>query len=417
MNVKLAVIAAGLAAALAIAIPSVGFAQAADPGVTTASGNAESLLRDARSARKTAQAVASPEPAIVPFGSFSTPRPGIQHPRVPGIHYILDLSSAFPAGNYGFNRNSLAGGLDAVIFAGPDRYTRLQAGFYTLSEYPIGFDTGTVPSYVLNSAIPVIGQVLGPGRTSCVLLAPLLGHPLPNCPADLHGLQQDATVRNQIFTVGLSRMVYLGGLYPIVITPQYVARTASIGGNNDVFQVYNYDTQTASPVYLRTTQTQSLFVTFPLANSPKLFAAFTIGPQWLVHTAGLNADNHPQIFQLLDIRYFATDRATLFLQPSRLQNYLPSDPYPQRIPTLLTGFSYKFAKPFFVQAFYAGGTPVNPPHGETGRIGIIDVTCIDITTCGTNPNPRTNTALGLGGLKAGTFVLQLGIGTPSVVPL
>ena len=73
-------------------------------------------------------------------------------------------------------------------------------------------------------------------------------------------------------------------------------------------------------------------------------------------------------------------------------------------------------RPFYIQGYVAGGTPTNPPHGQTGRIGIIDVTCVQLPICLSAPDPRTNTALQLGGLKATTFVLQLGIGTPSVIP-
>ena len=421
MHFKPAAAAAVLAAALMLSLPRPSAGQAVDPATTSVSGNAGNMLRDALNARRapgealTAAAAATPSapPAAAPAG---TPRPGIQHPSVPGFHYSLDISSAFPDGDIGFHRNSLPGGLDGALFYGPDKYTRLQAGFYTLSEYPLGFDTGTVPSYVLNGAIPVLGPLLGPGRQNCNVLGGLVGGKVPNCPANLQAAQDDATVRNRIFTLGISRMVYIGGVFPIVITPQYVARSASIGGSDDIFEVYNPDTFSAQRLHLRTAQTKSLLLTIPLANSPKLFAAFTLGPQWLVHTAGLNQDNHAQIFQELDVRYFAGNKTTFFVQPSLLQNELPNDPYSQRIPTLLAGFSHKIAKPFYIQGYVAGGTPTNPPHGQTGRIGIIDVTCVQLPICLSAPDPRTNTALQLGGLKATTFVLQLGIGTPSVIP-
>jgi hypothetical protein len=429
MNLKPLAAVAVLAGALTLSLTRPSAGQAVDPAASSVTGNAGTMLRDAMNARKAAKAAAAaaaapaaqtaqakPAATTPPWGGFETPRPGIQHPSSPGFNYTLDISSAFPDGDIGFHRNSLPGGVDGAIFYGPDKYTRLQAGFYTLSEYPIGFDTGIVPSYVANGAIPVIGPLLGPGRQNCNVLGGLVGGKVPNCPANLQTAQQDATVRNRIITLGLSRMIYIGGVLPIVITPQYVARTASIGGSDDIFEVYNPDTLTSERLHLRTAQNKSVFVTIPLANSPKLFAAFTLGPQWLVHTAGLNQDNHAQIFQLLDVRYFASDKTTLFVQPSRLQNELPNDPYPQRIPTLIAGISHKLGKPFFLQAFMAGGTPVNPPHGQTGRIGIIDVTCTQLPQCLTNPDPRTNTALQLGGLKATTFVIQLGIGTPSVIP-
>jgi hypothetical protein len=422
MNFKPATAAAVLATALSLSLPAFSSAQALDPATTSVSGSTGNMLRDALNARKAAAAPATPAPTTKtaatpgPWASFETPRPGIQHPSSPGLHYTLDASSAFANGDTGFHRNSLPGGIDGALFYGPDKYTRVQAGYYTLSEYPIGFDTGTVPSYVLNGAIPVLGPLLGPGRQNCNVLGGLVGGKVPNCPANLQTAQDDATVRNRIVTFGISRMVWFGGVLPIIVTPEYVARTASIGGSDDIFEVYNPDTLTAERLHLRTAQTKSVLFTVPLINSPKLFAAYTLGPQWLVHAAGLNQDNHAQIFQVLDLRYFATSRTTFFAQPSLLQNELPNDPYPERIPTLLAGVSHKIGKPFFLQAFVANGTPTNPPHGQTGRIGIIDVTCIALPQCLSNPNPRSNTALQLGGLKASTFVLQVGIGTPSVIP-
>jgi hypothetical protein len=425
MKFTLAATAAVILAAGLAAFPAESGAQV-DQSATATTGSAGTMLRDELTERRLAKgkskaapaaptspgASSSPRPAV---GS-ATPRPGLPHPSVPGIDYTVDVSSSFAYGHTGWHGSGLPGGLDAVLFAGPDKYTRVQAGYYTLSEYPIGFDTGNVPSYVLNGAIPVLGPLLGPGRQNCNVLGGLVGGAVPNCPANLEASQQNATVRNRIFTLGISKMIYLGGRFPIVITPEYVSRTASIGGGDDVFQVYNPDTFTAQPLHLRTAQTKSVLLTIPLVSSSKLFAAYTIGPQWLIHTAGLNQDNHPQFFQLLDVRYFANDKTTVFVQPSILQNYLPNDPYAQRIPTLIAGLSHKLVKPFFFQAYVAGGTPVNPPHGETGRVGIIDVTCLNLATCLSAPNPRTNTALQLGGLKASTIVLQLGIGTPSVIP-
>jgi hypothetical protein len=83
---------------------------------------------------------------------------------------------------------------------------------------------------------------------------------------------------------------------------------------------------------------------------------------------------------------------------------------------LIAGASYKIAKPFFLQAYVAEGTPTNPPWGNTGRIGVVSVTCTQLPQCLSNADPRSNTALQIGGLKASTFVLQLGVGTPSVIP-
>jgi hypothetical protein len=411
MNLRM-VAAAGVWTLAILALSPLAKAQVVDPAAAqnTAAGSAGDMLRSALQAHKVT-ALASPQP------STATPRPGIQHPSVPGLNYTLDLSSQFSGGSTGYHRNALPGGIDATVFYGPDKYTRLQASYFEINEYPIGFDTGIVPSYVNNAAIPVIGPLLGVGRQPCANLTGINGGPVPNCPTNINAQQQDATTQDRVMLASISRMFYLMPQLPIVITPTYVSKTASIGGGSDVYLAWNPANSTYQAVHLRTVQTQSVIVTVPLANSPKFFAAFSIGPQWLVHASGLNIDNHAQLFELLDLRFFATRRTTIFVQPSILQSYNPVDPYSQRIPTLIAGISHKIAGPFFIQAFTASGTPTNPPNGNSGRIGVIDLTCVDLTTCSTAPNPRTNTAIQFGGFKAATFVLQLGIGTPSVIPL
>jgi hypothetical protein len=241
--------------------------------------------------------------------------------------------------------------------------------------------------------------------------------------ANLAALQNDAAVKDRIFIATFSKLIYVslpiqGGVpYPIVVTPNYVARRASIGGADDVFQVWNPTNGTYQTDHLRTDETKGVFLTFPFAKSSKLFATYTIGPQWLVNTNGLNQDNHAQLFQFFDIRYFATDRTTFFFQPTRLVDELPNEPYAIRTPTIIAGFNHIIVKPFFIQGWLGYGTPQNPPGGHSGRIGVVDVTCIQFPQCVSDPNPRTNTAVYFGGLKASFFNLQVGIGTPSVIPL
>ena len=419
MNLKVAAAVAVYSVAVLALAARPGDAQAVESAKVqnAVAGSAGSMLRKELEDRKTARA-RKPAPLDLtalasPAPEQATPRPGIQHPSVPGLSYTLDLSTQFPYGDTGYRRNSLPGGIDAVVFAGPDKYTRLQAGYYSVDEYPIGFDNGIVPSYVNNAAIPVLGPLLGPGRQPCQNLAGLFGGPPPNCPTNLNAQQSDATTQDHAVVLSLSRMIYLGPL-PVVLSPTYSARWANVGGGNDTFLAWDNSTLSYQAVHLRTIQTKSILLTVPLMNTPRFFAAYTAGPQWVLNTSGLMRDNHPQLFQIADLRYFASSKTTIFFQPSLLQDYLPKDPYPEHIPTFIAGFSHTFAKPFFIQGFVASGTPTNPPNGG---LGVIDLTCVDVTTCNTAPNPRTNTAIRFGGYKATTIILQLGIGTPSVIPL
>lgn len=432
-----------LVAGAAVA-PVLAFAQSAD-GVASgmgAAGAANSLLQQTlwkhkgSSARQPAPnagtATSAPSAAAatpLPFAdTIETPKPGIPYPAVPGIHYTVDVGSSFPNSNTGYKTTSLPGTFDAVLFAGPDPYTRLQVGFYELALYPVGFDTGTAPAYLLPSALGlggtqrVICNALGPQLTMKIVPNPNVCNPYTG-QANLNALANDATLQDRIFVASLSKLLYVslpieGGVpYPIVVTPDYIARKASIGGGDDVYLVWNPTNGTYQTDHLRTDETKGVLFTFPLAKSPKLFATYTIGPQWLVNANGLNQDNHAQLFQYMDIRYFANDKTTIFFQPSRLVDELPNQPYAIRTPTILGGFNRILAKPFFIQAFFGYGTPQNPPGGHTGRIGVVDVTCVHFPQCVSDPDPRTNTAVYYGGLKASFFHIQLGIGTPSVIPL
>jgi hypothetical protein len=373
-------------------------------------------------------ASATPEP----FESLETPKPGFQHPSSPGVSYTVDLTSSWADGSTGYRQNNLPGGIDASIYATPFKYSRVFAGYYQLHEYPIGFDTGTVPTYVSYAAAG-FGNI--PGRTNCEAFGPP-GAPgtnlhgvIPNCPVNLNKIQygtnpnyqNDAEVTDRIFVASFQKIVYVGGLVPIVISPSYVARTGLVGGTNDEFLAYDPTTFQYHQIRLRTAENESVLFSLPLIASPKLFAVYSIGPEWLVNTNGNNQTNHAQILQVLDLRYFINPSTTFFFQPSRLQEYLPNDPYPQHIPSLIAGFNRKVGgpnSPLFIQAYFAGGTAQNPPFGKTGRVGVIDVTCVaQYPTCITAPNPRTNSAVTFGGFKADTFVLSVGIGTPSIIPL
>ncbi len=384
-------------------------------------------------------ASAAPGGAGLPIPeSLETPKPGFLHPNSPGVAFTADIDSSYASGKLGYHANSLPGGLDVAAYIAPMKYTRLFAGYYEESFYPIGFDEGMVPTYVQNAADGQ-GAPGSAGRTYCGAFGPskqnLVGV-LPNCNTNLGAVQNgtnlhfqnDATTQQRVFLlseqnifwVGLFGM-FKGGFLPIVVSPTYASVRSSTQGGDDVFPAYNPSTGTYQFLHLRSNEIEQILVSLPFADSEKLFGVYTIGPQRQVNLNGYNQSNHPQIFQVLDLRYFANDSTTLFFQPTILQSEYPVDPYPQRTVSLLTGFQHKLGgpkSPLFIQGLLEEGGPTNPPYGHSGRIGVIDVTCVsNFPTCVQNPNPRTNIAVTYGGFKASTFQLQLGVGNPSVIPI
>lgn len=314
-----------------------------------------------------------------PIGEQERPlsRPGLPT----GLTWTLDASVAKALGNTGFS-NGLPGGMDAVAGYGFNRNLRLQAGYYDFQEYPIGFDNGTVPVYVQGLAAPIGTQNLAAS------------------PADV-------AVENHIIVAGLQNLVTIGGRLPIVITPTYIARSGSVGFHSDAQLIeINGFPQT---VRLRTVEYELIAFTFPFLSTPRMFGTFTLAPQWNVNLNGANITNHPQLFQLGYLEYRATNRATVFFQPSRLVNYLPPDPYPEHVITFIYGASYKFVKNAFAQVVFSTGTPSND-----STLGIQSLTLQQIPSP-TNPVPTY--APSIAGLKATQVQLEFGIGTPSVIPL
>ena len=370
--------------------------------------------------------------------SLETPKPGFLHPNSPGVALTADISSNYASGKTGYPANNLPGGLDVAGYFAPLPYNRLFAGYYEESFYPIGFDQGEIPTYVQNSA-DGFGAANSPGRQYCGAFGPnqanLIGV-LPNCNTNLAhvvnngnpNFTNDAVSRQRviilseqnIFWVGLFGM-FKGGFLPVVISPTYAVAKSDIAGSTDIYPSYNPQTQTYQYLHLRSNEVEQVLVSFPFADSEKLFGVYTIGPQRQTNSNGNNQSNHPQIFQVLDLRYFANDTTTLFFQPTILQSEYPVDPYPQRTVSILTGFQHKVGgahSPLFIQGILEEGGPTNPPFGHSGRIGAIDVTCINnYPACILAPNPKTNVAVTYGGFKASTFQLQVGIGNPSLIPI
>jgi hypothetical protein len=313
-------------------------------------------------------------PQVAQANPIGQPREPLRRPGLPlGLSYTLDLSMTFPYGDPGYNAG-LPGGFDAVVGYGFSRTNRLQIGYYELPEAPIGFTGSTVPLFVQGLASPI----------------------------DTTKLNIDPTIKNKFFTIVDQNLITLFGKLPIVISPSYLARWGTIGGHDDLQQIEFEGYPTT--VRLRTAQSYLLGFTLPFLSTPRLFGTYTIAPQWLVHPAGINQTNHAQLFQLLYLEYRANKQTTFFFQPSMLIDYLPSDPYPEHVPTWILGTSYKFTKLTFVQVYSIwGGATNRSPYGVTS------VTCVSL--------PCTNVAPALGGLHAAEVQVQFGIGSPSVIPL
>ncbi|MGH7756713.1 MAG: hypothetical protein ACREM8_10585 [Vulcanimicrobiaceae bacterium] len=298
-----------------------------------------------------------------------------------GLSYTIDFSSSSLLQDAGWPTRGLPGGVDAVLNYGISPKLRVTAAYYTVQEFPLGFAQGKVPLYLQGLAQP-IGTV------------------------DLSQRPVNAATLNKIAIFGVQNLVKLGPL-PIVITPTYLARTASIGGKDDsTLAEINGFPQT---VHARSLQEYLLAVTVPFLSTTKMFGTYTIAPQWNVNTSGANQGNSPQLLQLLRLEYRPTPRTTIFFQPAVLKIYTPLDPYPQHVPTLIYGASYKFAKPFFIQALVSTGVATNPVNPQ--RLGITSLTCLQL------PCSPGQTAVQVGGLKSTQYQLQIGIGQPSVIPL
>ena len=315
----------------------------------------------------------------VPVG---IPKRPLNTPGLPtGFTYSLDASIAYPYGHIGYDAK-LPGGVDAVVGYGFSKHTRVQAGYYEFQEYPTGFNDGTVPVYLQGLGAPIGSQNLAQAGI-------------------------DVTTKDKLLILQAQNLFMIGGKLPIIISPTYIARTAKLGGTDDsrTFEVNGFP-MTAK---LRTNETYLLPVTLPFLSTPKMFGTLTVAPEWNVNLTGANvAPNHAQLFELLYLEYRANKQTTFFVQPSRLIDYLPADPYAETIPTVLYGISHKFTKTTFVQIVGSTGTPSNDR-----RLGVSALTCQQITATGGCGNPVPT----LNGLHAAQVQIQFGIGSPSVIPL
>lgn len=354
------------------------------PGVSRADGLADvfrtSVVNPANVGIKSALRGAGMQAQARPNGRIEAP---LSAPGLPtGFTYTLDASIAKSLGNTGA-RSGLPGGMDAVIGYGFSKRFRAQASYYDFQEYPLGFDTGTVPTYVQGVSSPL-------AQTN------LAKNPV------------DATTKNHIFVLQTQALFKIAGRFPIVISPTYLSRSGSLGGHSDETLIeYN---GFPVDVHLRTVQYWVIPVTIPVLSTPRMFGTLTVAPQWNLHMAGINTTNKAQLFELAYLEYRPSKKTVVFIQPSRLVNNLPSNATPMYIPTFVYGVAYKFNKMAFVQAVISTGTPSNQ-----SQLGITSLTLQGVPT--TPVPPRSLVAASIGGLKATQFQLQFGIGSPSVVPL
>ena len=354
------------------------------PSIARADGEADafrtSLINPANVAIKNALRASEIQAQARPNGQVERP---ISSPGLPtGLTYTLDVNVAGALGRTGA-RSQLPGGMDGVLGYGFNKHVRAQASYYDFQEYPLGFDTGTVPTYLQGVASPL-------AQTN------LATNPV------------DVTTKNHIFLAQVQTLFTIGGKLPIVVTPTYLSRSGSIGAHSDETLIeYNGFPAT---VRLRTVQYWLLAVTLPFLSTPRMFGTVTVAPQWNLHTAGINTTNKAQLFELAYLEYRPSAKTVVFVQPSRLVNNLPSDATPQYIPTFIYGGAYKFGKNTFVQGTISTGTPSN-----RNTLGITALTLQQVPT--TPVPPQNQVAPTLGGLKATQYQIQIGIGSPSVVPL
>lgn len=350
-----------------------------------ANASLQRALQDIK-ANKAAAAAAGAAGDVAQANPPGTPQAPLHRPSLPqGFTYNLDVSFAYPLSNVGFNAGD-PGGMDAGFGYAFDRTHRLQVGYYEIQQVPINFSNQNVPFYLQGFTGPgsnLPGASLGTVNTGVV----------------------DATTKDKILQVGLQNLFVIGGKLPIVITPTYLSHTATIGGHSDE-QLVEYN-GFPTTVRLRTEQEWLLGVTLPFLATPRMFGTFTVAPQWLLHRAGLNQTNHPQLFMLGYLEYRANKATTFFLQPSRLVQYNPVDPYPEYTPSLIYGLSHHFTKSTFVQMTVLEGGATN----YNNQLGIVSLTCQRL------PCNQKQVAPQFAGLKASEVQIQFGIGSPTVIPL
>ena len=324
-----------------------------------------------------------------PAPSTGTTQQSNSYPKIPtgeqaglpvGFTYTADFSSAYPFGNVGdHGRRWLPGGVDAVASFGFNPKLRVSASYYELQHYPVGFDSGTVPLFIQGLG-PAVGKV------------------------DLSTAGIDVTTKDRFAILNIERLFNFGKV-PLVISPTYVSRTSTVGVGHEDVVPFEYRGFPVTDINTRTAQYYSLAFTLPFLSTPKMFGTFTAAPTWLTHLNGVNQENRAQLYQIFYVEYNLNDKTKFFIQPQASRDYLPTDPFAQHIYSYFLGASERVGKMGFVQLVLNSGSPSNySPYG------ISSLHCLALP-CSQNPViPQ------VGGLKATQLQLQIGIGSPSVLP-
>jgi hypothetical protein len=318
-----------------------------------------------------------------------------------GFTYTFDASVAYPFGNIGtLGKRWLQGGMDAVVGYGFNSHTSIVANYYELQHYPVGFNSGQVGLFLP----PGFPQTPGV-NPSCVDLS---GQSSATCTGI--NPQLNTTTKDKFALFYFENLFnvakFKGRNIPIVVTPTYVSRwsqVAASNGNGDVVPFIDLQGVPHTNISTRTTQVYALAVTVPFLKTPKMFGTFTAAPTWLVHTAGVNQQNHAQIYQILYLEYTPFNGTRIFLEPQSSRDYLPADPYAQHLNAYFLGVSQRVGPIGFVQLVLNSGGPSNySPYG------VKQLNCLRLP-CSQNTLPM------VGGLKATQLQIEFGIGSPSVI--
>ena len=312
-----------------------------------------------------------------------------------GFDYTFDFSVAYPFGDIGKGKRWLPGGLDAVASYGFNPAQRLVLNYFELQHYPVGFNSGIRPVF-LPAAFPA-----QPG--GCVDLSASSGGPCS-------GQNLDVTTKDRFFLAYFNQLVLLGkgkNAIPLVISPTYVARTSKVAGslshNDDVVPFVDQSGIPHTDIHTRTVQIKSIAFTLPFLKTPKMFGTLTVAPSWLMHTAGVNQDNHAQLYQILYLEYTMRPGTKFFFEPQSSRDYLPADRYAQHVSAYFLGASQRLGKMGFVQFVLNSGGPTNyAPYG-VNQFNCYALPC------------SANTVPAIGGLKATQLQIQFGVGSPSVL--
>ena len=369
------------------------------PGANTAIKN---FLDQQQAAREKARRQAATSPNVAQAPPVPQPRTGPVM-ALPGerFTYTAAISAANPYGNIGsYGKGWLMGGTDLSVAYHLNWSTRLMVSMFQLQHWPEGFNSGLTPVYLAGFRNPVGCADLSDGN-AC---GPGTGRNINVATKDTFGV----FMLNKLFVIKSDK---LPGPLPIVITPTYVARGGLIAfapGHNDVVPfTYNLPDGPVENIPVRTAQYYAVAITLPFLKTPKMFATFTVAPQWIVHTAGANVGNSMQLPQVLYFEYTPTRTTTLFFEPQSARDYLPTDPYPEHLFAYFLGVSQRVTKYSFVQVVLNSGGVTNQ-----GPDGIVGIKCL-------TAQQAINNACGLaiGGLKATQLQLEFGVGSPNVFPL